>query len=85
MLCRLVYLGRAVGKEVALKVNYGKNKGFTLVELIIVIAIMAVLVAIITPSFMKYVERAREARDRANVDAVYSAFQLGAIEYSTPT
>ena len=36
----------------------GENKGFSLVELIIVIAIMAVLVGVLTPIMIKYVEKA---------------------------
>ena len=52
------------------------NRGFSLVELIIVIAIMAILTALLAPQFLKYVERAREARDRANIMAVYQAFQI---------
>jgi type IV pilus assembly protein PilA len=39
------------------------NKGFSLVELIIVIAIMAVLVAILAPQYLKYVEKSRKAAD----------------------
>jgi type IV pilus assembly protein PilA len=39
------------------------NKGFSLVELIIVIAIMAVLVAILAPQYIKYVEKSRIAAD----------------------
>ena len=52
------------------------NRGFSLVELIIVIAIMAILTALLAPQFLKYVERAREARDRANIMSVYNAFQI---------
>ena len=40
-----------------------RNKGFTLVELIIVVAIMAVLVAVVTPTFLDKIEKAREAYD----------------------
>ena len=36
------------------------NKGFSLVELIIVIAIMAVLVGVLAPQFLKYVEQSRK-------------------------
>ncbi len=41
----------------------GKNKGFSLVELIVVMAIMAILVGAIAPQVIKYVENARESRD----------------------
>ncbi len=40
-----------------------KNKGFTLVELIIVIAIIAVLAAVLAPQYMRYVERSRQTND----------------------
>ncbi len=39
------------------------NKGFSLVELIIVIAIMAVLVGVLAPQFIKYVESSRQSTD----------------------
>ena len=39
------------------------NSGFSLVELIIVIAIMAILIAVLAPMFIRYVERSRISRD----------------------
>ena len=59
------------------------NKGFSLIELIIVIAIMAVLTAILAPQLLRYVERSREARDRQNIQAVYEAFQIAITEETT--
>ena len=44
-----------------------KNKGFTLMEMLIVVAIIAILSAIAIPTFTKTLERSREAADLANV------------------
>lgn len=48
------------------------KKGFTLAELLIVVAIIAVLVAISIPIFTTQLEKAREATDVANLRAAYA-------------
>ena len=49
-----------------------KNDGFTLAELLIVVAIIGVLVAISIPVFSSQLEKSREATDLANVRAAYA-------------
>jgi len=48
------------------------NKGFTLAELLIVVAIIAVLVAIAIPVFTTQLEKSRESTDIANVRSAYA-------------
>ena len=48
------------------------NRGFTLAELLIVVAIIAVLVAIAIPIFTSQLEKAREATDAANIRDWYA-------------
>ena len=48
------------------------KKGFTLAELLIVVAIIAVLVAISIPIFNSQLEKSREAVDAANIRAAYA-------------
>ena len=48
------------------------KKGFTLAELLIVVAIIGVLVAISIPIFTSQLEKAREATDLANIRSAYA-------------
>lgn len=50
-----------------------KRKGFTLIELIVVIAIVGVLAAILVPAMMGYVHKAQKTTDRANAKEIATA------------
>ena len=52
------------------------NKGFSLVELIIVIAIMAVLMTVLAPQFLRYVERSRLQSDNTSIGEIANACKV---------
>ena len=52
------------------------NKGFSLVELIVVIAIMAVLMVVLTPALLRYVEKARLQNDNTTISEVANAAKI---------
>lgn len=56
------------------------NKGFSLVELIIVVAIMAILVGLLAPQYLKYVEKSRKSADASNLDEMVRAIQVYAAD-----
>ena len=63
-----------------------RNKGFTLIELIVVVSILAVLVGLLAPAYSKYIERSRESVDRANVRSAYDELMIeAATENQTTT
>src|SRR5213082_3597639 len=53
-----------------------RSKGFTLIELAVVIAIIAVLAAVLTPMVSGYLEQARVARAQADVRTIADAVKL---------
>lgn len=59
-----------------MKKNNKNNKGFSLVELIIVIAIMAILIGVLAPQYLKFVERSRKSTDKSNVDEIVRAVEI---------
>ncbi len=52
------------------------KKGFTLAELLVVVAIIGVLVAISIPVYSKLVQKARLAANQANARTAYSAVEI---------
>ena len=59
------------------------KKGFTLAELLIVVAIIAVLVAISIPIFTTQLEKSRESTDAANLRAAYATAAAAVLESET--
>ena len=57
------------------------DKGFTLIELMIVVAILAILAVVAVPAFIKYMRRAKTTEAIDQLDKVYKG---GALYYTTP-
>ena len=61
------------------------QKGFTLAELLIVVAIIAVLVAIAIPIFTTQLEKSREATDKANIRSAYAEASAALLDNESST
>jgi prepilin-type N-terminal cleavage/methylation domain-containing protein len=56
------------------------NKGFSLVELIIVVAIMAVLIGVLAPAYLQYVEKSKKTKDCGTIGSVMDAIEIVAAD-----
>jgi len=52
------------------------NKGFSLVELIVVLAIMAVLMTVLAPALLRYVEKSRLQKDNSGIGEIMNAVEI---------
>ena len=64
--------------------KFNKN-GFTLIEMLVVIAIIAVLVSIVIPTVSSSTEKAKEAADAANIRAYIAEVTTDALTGKTDT
>jgi general secretion pathway protein G len=63
-----------------LKKKAKKGKGFTLVELLVVVAILAILAAALLPKFLGYTDKAREAQTMADLSTMKSVVEIYAAD-----
>ena len=59
-----------------------KNKGFSLIELVIVIAIMAVLIAVLAPQFIRYIEKSKQGKDADAAGVIWRAVNIAMADES---
>ncbi len=63
--------------------NRNSKKGFTIVELIIVIAVIAVLAAVLIPTFSNLIQKANEAKDTALVSNLNKGLKMSSKDFAT--
>ena len=56
--------------------HLNKQKGFTIVELVIVIAVIAVLSAVLIPTFSNIVANAKKTADEADAKSIYEQYKV---------
>ena len=62
-----------------------RKGGFTLVELMVVVAVIAILAAIAMPQFLSAADRARNAKEKADIQIIKNATQLYMIDKNVDT
>lgn len=78
-----MYIINSVKKIFRRAAKVDNHKGFTFAELLIVVAIIAVLIVVAIPIFVNQLEKSREASDLANVRSAYAEVMTSVIEGDT--
>lgn len=60
-----------------------RNKGFTLIELMIVIALLGIMAGVMAPSFLQWRDRSKVQGDAGNLRAAFETAKLRAIKHNT--
>src|SRR4051812_32411488 len=56
-----------------MRVSLRNNKGFSLVELMVVVAIIGILAAIAVPNYQRFTAKSKQSEAKSNLSALYSA------------
>lgn len=63
-------------KQRTYNIEHITNTGFTLVELLVVIAVIALVMAVLFPNFMSFRQRARDTQRKADLSQIQKALEL---------
>ena len=66
-----------------MRVSIRSNKGFSLVELMVVVAIIGILAAIAVPNFQRFTAKSKQSEAKSSLSAMYSAERALSSEWQT--
>ena len=84
-LCGQWFLDHLHISRVRENLKKSRKGGFTLVELMVVVAVIAILAAIAMPQFLSAADRARNAKETADIQIIKNATQLYMIDKNVDT